>query len=149
MSSRNTSLASFFLICVSVLACRAEEPASAPIEKPTKEMTSTLVDGTVVVTTKLYGDFDKGPMPLAMAVAKYPAAQRTKHITGQAIVSFTLDAKGTAKDFQTKATHPDFAKAALEAAQRSRFVAAKKGGKPVLCRLEWIFDFPGPWVDGK
>ncbi len=112
-------------------------------------MTSTLADGTVVVTAKLYGDFDKAPMPHVMAVAKYPRSLRANHTTGQAVVSFTIDAKGTAKDFQTKATNPDFAKAALEAAKRSRFAAAKKGGRTVPCRYEWIFDFPGPWVDGK
>lgn len=146
---RIASLARLFVlfICVCVPLARADEPIPETKERLPVVITTT-VDGKKFETAKIYGDFDRGPIPMSQSMAMYPEALRAQGVSGIAIVSFVLDEKGRMGDIQVKASHPDFAKEALKAARLTHFTPAKKNGKGVACRMASIFEFPGPWVRG-
>lgn len=105
-------------------------------------------DGKDVPYGKVYGDMDALPIPWVQADAEYPPELRSKGIEGGAIVTFILTAKGEMKDISIWASRAEFAGAALAAAKRSKYRPAEKANKPVDCKMELLYTFPGPFVLG-
>jgi len=101
------------------------------------------------VFAKVHGEFDKGPIPRFQASAIYPPSLEAKGVQGAAVVSFTIGLDGKVSNIAVgNATDAEFASAAVAAAKRDSFIPAQKGGAPVICTMDLLFTFPGPFVVG-
>jgi TonB family protein len=124
----------------------ATAPVQAAKERSPATYSAILPDGKVSVYGKVYGDFEHSPVPRFQAAASYPEELYEQKVTGSAAVTFTLTAKGETKDFTVKASQEEFGAAALAAAKKNKYTLAKKDSLPVECRIELLYNFPGPFV---
>ena len=111
-----------------------------------KETLTAVFNGQSCVTAKIYGKFDQAPTVKYEAVARYPEGLAKAGVKGKAIVTFNLDYRGKATNYSVVATHQEFAAAAIAAAIASHYGPAKDDGLITDCKLELIYDFPGPRV---
>jgi TonB family protein len=89
---------------------------------------------------KVFGDFDKPPQQRALATPKGPRGK-----VGAAVVRYRVDTKGRTRDHRIISSSGDeFAVGAKEAATRSVYLPAEKGGKPVECEIELLYQFGKP-----
>ena len=152
MNIKNILLLAFVLLaitgCQTAPSNEQRQAASslpATPEKPT-ELAIPLPNGQKVVYGQIFGDYDMYPIPLLQAVAKYPEQLRIQGVTGQATVTFTLAENSETKDFTVTATRAEFGEAALTAAKKNKYKVATKAKRPVECRIELLYTFPGAWI---
>jgi TonB family protein len=90
------------------------------------------------------------PSPLAVAEAAYPPDALATRETVEVVLELTLDATGAVSEAEVRGTPlPSFARAAREAALRSRFHPATQDGEPIACRIEFTYRFSAPVVEGR
>jgi len=81
-------------------------------------------------------NLDKLPTPIKRVQPSYPAELKAARVTGEAVISFVVDANGSVKNLRVeKATEPAFGEAALAAVAAWEFEPGRKNGKPVNCQL--------------
>ncbi len=76
---------------------------------------------------------DQKPSISRRAAPDYPSKARRMNIEGKVTVQLVVDTSGTPKECSVKSAHPPgyFEDAALDAAQRMRFIPGKLRGQPV------------------
>ena len=144
------SLASLALFTGSSLqAGDSDSSRGAPVVRGPqvpKETWTAVFNGQTFVTAQIYGKFDQAPTVRNEVVARYPEALAKAGVKGKAIVTFHLDYRGKSTDFSVVATKQEFAAAAIGAAAPSHYGPAKDDGTATDCKMELIYDFPGPRV---
>ena len=123
--------ASFFFL----VGC-ATDNTSAPTQRPLAGTAATPAEnasGEVIEFSTL----DQKPVPRSQARPIYPAEQRTKKISGEAVVDFIVDTQGDVRNaFALRNTHPAFGEAAVEAVAQWKFQPGLKGGRVVNTHMQ-------------
>lgn len=85
---------------------------------------------------------DGAPKPFVGPVPEYPEALKKSNVTGDAVISLVIDAKGGTRNLAIKsATDPAFGESALAAARLWRFIPKIKDGQPVDAKVDLPFHF--------
>ncbi len=87
-------------------------------------------------------DLDQAPKISYQQRPRYPEAMRRAGVAGETMIRFVVDPEGKVRDARCiKATHPDFAAAAVEAASGWKFKPGIKNGRAVNTRMELPLTF--------
>lgn len=79
---------------------------------------------------------DLPPYPSYVAPAEYPAELNSENLSGEVVVSVTIDSDGSIRNPEIfKSTHPSFESYALESVLKYKFEPALKNGKPIPTRV--------------
>lgn len=92
-----------------------------------------------VGAAKIYNPAEVDQLPVTQARVRptYPFDLRRAGVTGQAIVSFVVNADGEIQDVQgVSSTHPEFEASAIDAVKKWKFTAAQKAGLAVGVRMQ-------------
>jgi len=144
------SVASIVLLSgIPALAGDSDSSRGAPVRRGPEVPKATwtaVFNGETCTTAQIYGKFGQAPTIRNEVLAHYPEALAKAGVKGKAIVTLNLDYRGKASNLSVVATKQEFAAAAIAAAAASHFGPAKDGGTTTDCRMELIYDFPGPRV---
>ncbi|ATC64478.1 hypothetical protein CMV30_11230 [Nibricoccus aquaticus] len=89
------------------------------------------------LATHLTTRTDSGATPFWQPPPIYPSRMRILDQNGEAVVRFELTVEGRTQNIQIiKATHPEFATAAIKTVEQWRFLPSMTGGKPVQIRMQ-------------
>jgi protein TonB len=129
-------------------------PAAKPIPQPAqalREQSPTPVQAASGPRPRQFGGFsaydqeqvDQRPSISSRVEPEYPARARRMNVEGTVVVELVVDTGGLPKACAVHSAEPPgyFEKAALNAAQRLRFIPGKLDGRPVntLVRLPFVF----------
>ncbi|PTX91788.1 TonB family protein [Opitutus sp. ER46] len=113
-------------------------------------ITRTTAGSAVVLTGQLYdlAALSVKPNATFRSPPSYPVELRKLGITGEAMMDFVVDASGAVQNLRAiKATHPEFAEAAVAAVQNWRFEPGRKDGAAVATHMQMPVRFT--LSDGK
>lgn len=109
-----------------------EGPSPEAIKVAVREAT-TRVELEAIDISKL----DVTPRARFQARPTYPAELRKNKTAGEAVVDFIVDVQGNVRNaFAIRATHPEFAAAAVEAVAQWKFQPGQKGGRVVNTHMQ-------------
>lgn len=110
--------------------------AFAPVQRGTAAGTGGTGLGASIFSIM---DLDRQPQVRVRPTPIYPFELRRQGIRGNAVVRIELNEQGTVDNVQVmSASHPDFGKAAADAARRVTMTPGTKNGRPV----RFFFDLP-------
>lgn len=96
-------------------------------------------NGTLIFQIR---DLDKPPHPQSSQTPLYPTTLRGTHTPGEVVVEYTIDAAGAPRDAEVLgASHPEFAKSALEALPKWKFAPGEVASEAVAARVKQIIKF--------
>jgi protein TonB len=83
-------------------------------------------------------DLDQQPSPRGMrAEPQYPFEMKRQGINGEVVLQFLVDSQGDVRDVVViKSSHREFESPAIQAVQKWKFRAGRKGGKAVTTRMQ-------------
>ena len=80
---------------------------------------------------------DQRPVARIQARPQYPFELRRRGVAGEAVVDFIVDVNGDVQAaYAIRATHADFAKAAVECVEKWKFIPGRKGGRDVNTHMQ-------------
>ena len=80
---------------------------------------------------------DQRPVARFQSRPQYPFELRRRGVAGEAVVDFIVDVKGDVQAaYAIRATHADFAKAAVECVEKWKFMPGRKGGRDVNTHMQ-------------
>ncbi len=99
---------------------------------------ATMDDATAEDTEAIFSmeDLDQAPKPTVQTPPEYPKELRSKKLKGSVQIVFIVDKNGrVVNPIIQQASHPAFAKPALQAVRRWRFEPGKRSGMPVQFKM--------------
>ncbi|MBL9201679.1 MAG: energy transducer TonB, partial [Opitutaceae bacterium] len=112
------------------------ETTSKPVVPPSSGTLPTAARPVVGETFDL-SRLDQTPVPRFQARPQYPAELRKRGVGGEAVVDFIVDVNGDVRGaYAIRATHGEFAKAAVECVEKWKFTPGRKGGRDVNTHMQ-------------